>query len=97
MKCPYCSNIDSKQLESRSGDRKGNTIRRVRECLNCSERFITFEYVEQMKTPTPSEMFNLLFEIDKNLEEMQKKMDETSKFSKELNENFQYILSKKIK
>lgn len=45
MKCPYCSYAESKVVDSRPTD-EGEKIRRRRECLNCSERFTTYEIIE---------------------------------------------------
>lgn len=45
VKCPYCGFHDSRVLESRSTD-EGAAIRRRRECLQCRERFTTYERVE---------------------------------------------------
>jgi len=45
MKCPYCSCVDSKVIDSRPTD-DGNSIRRRRECINCGRRFTTYEKVE---------------------------------------------------
>ena len=47
MQCPTCQNTDSRVLESRSAD-TGKSVRRRRECLNCSFRFTTYERVETM-------------------------------------------------
>ena len=47
MQCPTCQNTDSRVLESRSAD-SGKSVRRRRECLNCSFRFTTYERVETM-------------------------------------------------
>ena len=47
MQCPTCQNTDSRGLESRSAD-SGKSVRRRRECLNCSFRFTTYERVETM-------------------------------------------------
>lgn len=46
MRCPYCGSIDSKVTDSRTTD-SGDAIRRRRECLSCSERFTTFERLEE--------------------------------------------------
>ena len=43
MQCPTCQNTDSRVLESRSAD-TGKSVRRRRECLNCTFRFTTYEY-----------------------------------------------------
>ena len=47
MRCPYCSNIDNKVVDSRMG-KEGDTIRRRRECLKCEGRFTTYERVEEV-------------------------------------------------
>ncbi|MGH8475418.1 MAG: transcriptional regulator NrdR [Methylococcales bacterium] len=45
MHCPYCSAQDTRVIDSRlSGE--GDQVRRRRECLECKERFTTFEIVE---------------------------------------------------
>lgn len=45
MHCPFCSHEETKVTDSRlAGD--GTQIRRRRECLNCQERFTTFESAE---------------------------------------------------
>ena len=46
MKCPGCGNMEDKVIDSRN-TREGDTIRRRRECLNCKERFTTYERIEQ--------------------------------------------------
>ncbi len=45
MKCPFCSEINNKVIDSRLG-KDGRMIRRRRECLNCQKRFTTYEKVE---------------------------------------------------
>jgi transcriptional repressor NrdR len=45
MKCPYCSNLEDKVIDSRIG-KDGITIRRRRECLACEKRFTTHEKIE---------------------------------------------------
>jgi transcriptional repressor NrdR len=42
MRCPKCTSIEDKVLDSRIS-KEGNTIRRRRECLECSHRFTTTE------------------------------------------------------
>jgi transcriptional repressor NrdR len=46
MKCPYCSNLEDKVIDSRIS-RDGETIRRRRECLSCLKRFTTHESIEE--------------------------------------------------
>lgn len=48
MKCPDCSNMENKVIDSRT-NREGDMTRRRRECLVCGERFTTYERIE--KTP----------------------------------------------
>ena len=47
MKCPYCSNPESKVVDSRPAD-EGSSIRRRRECLECHRRFTTYETMESL-------------------------------------------------
>lgn len=46
MKCPFCSGLDSKVIDSRASE-EGNAIRRRRECLVCQKRFTTYERIEE--------------------------------------------------
>ncbi|MEO6867501.1 MAG: transcriptional regulator NrdR [Gaiellales bacterium] len=46
MNCPDCGGTNSKVLESRIAE-AGVAMRRRRECLDCSERYTTYERVEQ--------------------------------------------------
>lgn len=47
MRCPFCSSMDNKVVDSRIG-KEGDAIRRRRECLSCEGRFTTYERVEEM-------------------------------------------------
>lgn len=47
MKCPFCGFAEDKVIDSRSSN-EGKSVRRRRECLKCSKRFTTYEYVEQV-------------------------------------------------
>lgn len=47
MKCPFCSTLDSKVIDSRPAN-DGTSIRRRRECLQCHIRFTTYETVEML-------------------------------------------------
>jgi transcriptional repressor NrdR len=47
MKCPACGFKETKVVDSRMNG-EGTSIRRRRECLKCSKRFTTHEYVEQV-------------------------------------------------
>lgn len=47
MRCPFCSNPESKVIDSRPAD-EGASIRRRRECLACHKRFTTYEMMESL-------------------------------------------------
>jgi len=47
MKCPFCSFMDNKVIDSRLS-KDGDVIRRRRECIDCGRRFTTYERVEEM-------------------------------------------------
>lgn len=46
MKCPYCDYAGTKVLDSRPAN-ENKSIRRRRECEQCSRRFTTFEMIEE--------------------------------------------------
>jgi transcriptional repressor NrdR len=45
MYCPFCGKQDTKVIDSRLAS-EGAQVRRRRECLDCGERFTTFEFAE---------------------------------------------------
>ncbi|MCW8919394.1 MAG: transcriptional regulator NrdR [Gammaproteobacteria bacterium] len=45
MRCPFCSEPDTKVIDSRLAN-EGDSVRRRRECVTCGERFTTFETAE---------------------------------------------------
>ena len=45
MHCPFCSHTETKVIDSRLVA-DGDQIRRRRECLECGERYTTFETAE---------------------------------------------------
>ena len=47
MRCPYCAADEDRVVDSRLAD-DGGAIRRRRECAACSQRFTTFERVEEV-------------------------------------------------
>lgn len=47
MRCPYCSYVESKVIDSRPTE-DGYEIRRRRECCKCGARFTTYEKVERL-------------------------------------------------
>ncbi|MBF0223988.1 MAG: transcriptional repressor NrdR [Desulfobacterales bacterium] len=48
MKCPFCGEIETKVIDSRS-NKDQSSIRRRRECLSCEKRFTTYEHVENLQ------------------------------------------------
>ena len=47
MKCPFCTDVENKVIDSRLSN-QGAVIRRRRECLQCGRRFTTYERVEEI-------------------------------------------------
>jgi transcriptional repressor NrdR len=47
MRCPYCTKINNKVIDSRLS-KDGRMIRRRRECLECERRFTTYEKLEDV-------------------------------------------------
>ncbi len=47
VRCPTCSSLDDRVVDSRLAD-EGGAIRRRRECLACGRRFTTYERVEEL-------------------------------------------------
>ena len=47
MRCPYCSFLESKVVDSRRTEDEFE-IRRRRECIECGSRFTTYEKVEKL-------------------------------------------------
>jgi len=46
MRCPHCSALDDRVIESRTNS-AGTSIRRRRECLSCGYRFTSYEHIEE--------------------------------------------------
>ena len=49
MRCPFCGKLDNKVVDSRVS-KDASVIRRRRQCQDCSQRFTTYERVEEMET-----------------------------------------------
>ena len=47
MRCPFCGSEKDKVVDSRSS-KDGGAVRRRRQCLRCSQRFTTYEYIENV-------------------------------------------------
>ncbi len=48
MRCPKCSSLEDKVIDSRLS-KEGSSIRRRRECLDCDTRFTTYEEIERVE------------------------------------------------
>ncbi|HIE59599.1 MAG TPA: transcriptional repressor NrdR [Persephonella sp.] len=48
MKCPKCGSLNDKVIDTRQS-KDGTVIRRRRECLDCGNRFTTYERFEEEK------------------------------------------------
>jgi transcriptional repressor NrdR len=49
VRCPFCGKLDNKVVDSRVS-KDASVIRRRRQCLDCDQRFTTYERVEEMET-----------------------------------------------
>ncbi len=47
MKCPFCSHLEDKVVDSRES-KEGEVIRRRRECLECGRRFTSYERIDEI-------------------------------------------------
>jgi len=47
VKCPFCSHLEDKVVDSRES-KEGEVIRRRRECLKCGKRFTSYERIDQI-------------------------------------------------
>jgi transcriptional repressor NrdR len=47
MRCPFCSAVEDKVVDTRPSD-NDHVIRRRRECIGCGRRFTTYERVDEI-------------------------------------------------
>jgi transcriptional repressor NrdR len=47
MRCPFCSHLEDKVVDSREA-KDGGSIRRRRECLACGRRFTSYERIDEI-------------------------------------------------
>jgi transcriptional repressor NrdR len=47
VKCPFCSHLGDKVVDSRES-KEGEVIRRRRECLGCGKRFTSYERIDEI-------------------------------------------------
>lgn len=91
MKCPSCHSNNTRVIDSRPVD-EGRSIRRRRECEDCSYRFTTFEKVEEtplivVKKDGNREEFNrekILRGLIKACEKRPVSLDQLEKISMEI-------------
>jgi len=75
MHCPFCGHTETKVIDSRLAG-EGRQIRRRRECLECAERFTTFESAELvMPTVIKGDRSREPFDESKLLAGMQKALE----------------------
>jgi transcriptional repressor NrdR len=75
MHCPFCGHSETKVIDSRLAG-EGRQIRRRRECLECAERFTTFETAELlMPTVIKGDRSREPFDESKLLAGMQKALE----------------------
>lgn len=48
MRCPFCTHVGDKVVDSRES-REGDVIRRRRQCLSCGKRFTSRERIEEIE------------------------------------------------
>jgi transcriptional repressor NrdR len=80
MRCPLCSNLENRVLESRAAD-GGHSVRRRRECLNpsCGHRFTTYERIDTVPiTVLKRDGRRESFDRNKIISGLQRACDKTS-------------------
>ena len=103
MKCPFCGCGESKVIDSRSTE-DNEKIRRRRECLNCQERFTTYETIENtpiivVKKDRSREIFDedkLLSGILKACEKRPIKTSDLEKIVSDIKKQLQNSMEKEI-
>jgi transcriptional repressor NrdR len=103
MKCPYCSLLDNKVIDSRLS-KDGRTIRRRRECLKCERRFTTYERLDEIlpmvvKKDGRREPFNrdkIIEGIKKSCQKRPVSMTQIEEFVDSLEVYFQELGKKEI-
>ena len=103
MKCPLCGYTESKVIDSRSAE-EGSSIRRRRECLQCQNRFTTFEIIEQLplvviKRDGSRQSFDknkLVNSMLKSCEKRSVKLEQLEKVADEIEQTLQSSLDREI-
>lgn len=47
MRCPFCTHLEDKVVDSREA-KDGDSIRRRRECIQCGRRFTSYERIDEI-------------------------------------------------
>jgi len=47
MRCPFCTHVEDRVVDSRES-KDGDSIRRRRECLKCGRRFTSYERIDEI-------------------------------------------------
>ncbi len=85
MKCPYCGSENFKTLETR--DSLENTTRRRKECISCSKRFTTYEYLETVEFMVKKKDGKLeRFDVNKIIRGLQKACEKRPVTMNQINE-----------
>ena len=103
MKCPYCSRINNKVIDSRLS-KDGRMIRRRRECVECERRFTTYERLEDslpmvVKKDGRREPFDrekIISGIRKSCQKRPISMTQIEEFADALEGHFQELGKKEI-
>ncbi|PCI44849.1 MAG: transcriptional regulator NrdR [Proteobacteria bacterium] len=75
MHCPFCSNVDTRVIDSRVVE-DGATVRRRRECEVCSKRFSSYERAElRLPMVIKKDGTRQSFDVDKLRHGMQKALE----------------------
>ena len=104
MKCPFCSELDNKVMDSRLS-KDGNIIRRRRECISCHRRFTTYERIEEILPSVvkkdgrrePFDRAKILSGIKKACEKRPISINVIEEFVDEIEREFQDSGEKEIK
>jgi transcriptional repressor NrdR len=85
MRCPYCNSEESKTLETR--DSIENTTRRRKECISCSKRYTTYEYLETIELMVRKKDGQLeRFDVNKIIRGLQKACEKRPVSMTQINE-----------
>jgi transcriptional repressor NrdR len=103
LKCPYCSRINNKVIDSRLS-KDGRMIRRRRECVECERRFTTYERLEDslpmvVKKDGRREPFDrekIISGIRKSCQKRPISMTQIEEFADALEGHFQELGKKEI-